>query len=355
MKMQNRTFAALAVLAGTAAVLLTACSSGTARQARMPTPNDVVATVGSTSITLAQVDERALQQSTGTFAGMKLSQALYEARRAVIDEMVDDEVIEQDAKARKLDRAAVVQQEITAKVSEVTDDDIGFWFQQNQARLQGATLDQTRAAITSYLLQQRTLTARQQYVDRLRSKAAIRVTIEPPRQVIAKVDRPSKGPTNAPIELVEFSDFQCPFCLMAFPTVAQVVGTYGDRIHLVYRHYPLTNHPNARPAAEAAQCANEQGKFWQYHDRLFGDQSRLSDADLKQHAAQLGLDTARFNACVDTHKYKSDVDTDVRAGGEAGVNGTPAFFINGRVLSGAQPIEAFKRIIDEELATRSRN
>jgi len=339
---------------GILALLLTACSSTAAQQARTQAPSDVVATVGSTSITLAQVDERALQQSTGTFAGMKLSQALYEARRAAVDDMVDDALIDQDGKARKLDRATVIEQEITAKVERVSDGDVAAWFQQNQSRLQGATLDQTRTAIASYLLQQRTLTARQQYVDRLRSKAAIHVTLEPPRQVIARIDRPSKGPANAPVEMIEFSDFQCPFCLSAFPTVAQVVSTYGDRVHLVYRHYPLTNHPNARPAAEASQCAEEQGQFWRYHDLLFGDPSHLADADLKQRAAQLGLDTAQFNACVDTRKYKSDVDTDIRAGDEAGVNGTPAFFINGRVLSGAQPFEVFKRIIDEELEGKKR-
>ena len=183
----------------------------------------------------------------------------------------------------------------------------------------------------------------------MRAKTAIRVTLDPPRQVIAKADRPSKGPATATVEIVEFSDFQCPFCLNAFPTVNQVLSTYGDRIRFVYRHYPLPNHPAARPAAEAAQCAYEQGKFWEYHDRLFGNQALLADADLKQHAAVLGLDAAQFNACYDSQKYKADVDTDIRAGDEAGVSGTPAFFINGRMLSGAQPFEAFKRIIDEEL------
>jgi protein-disulfide isomerase len=117
----------------------------------------------------------------------------------------------------------------------------------------------------------------------------------------------------------------------------------------VYRHYPLPTHPNARPAAEASACAAEQGKFWPYHDVLFANPSKLGVADLKQHAADLGLDAAKFNACVDGHKYKAQIDTDMKDGEEVGVNGTPAFFINGRFLSGAQPFEAFKRIIDEEL------
>ena len=126
-------------------------------------------------------------------------------------------------------------------------------------------------------------------------------------------------------------------------------ATYGDRIHLVYREYPLPNHQNAKPAAEAGQCANEQGKFWPYHDRLFANQQRLTVPDLKQHAVELGLDAARFNACVDSHKYASVVEKDIAMGNEAGVNGTPAFFINGRMISGAQPFDVFKKIIDDEL------
>jgi protein-disulfide isomerase len=123
-------------------------------------------------------------------------------------------------------------------------------------------------------------------------------------------------------------------------------------VKLVYREYPLPNHQNARPASEAGQCANEQGKFWPYHDKLFANQQRLSTADLKQYAVDLGLDAARFNACFDGHKFAPLVDADIAAGADAGVNGTPAFLINGRMISGAQPFEAFKKIIDEELAAK---
>jgi protein-disulfide isomerase len=132
-----------------------------------------------------------------------------------------------------------------------------------------------------------------------------------------------------------------------------VFATYGDRVRLVYREYPLANHPNARPASEAGQCAHEQGKFWPYHDRLFENQQRLAAADLKRYAAELGLDTDKFNACVDSGKYRGVVDADMEAANAVGVSGTPAFFINGRMLSGAQPFDAFKRIIDEELALKA--
>lgn len=171
---------------------------------------------------------------------------------------------------------------------------------------------------------------------------------------VSEDNDPSVGPSSAKVVLIEFSDFQCPFCLRAQPTVEQLLSTYGDRIRFVYRHYPLPNHPNARPAAEASVCAGEQGKFWPYHDKLFANPSKLADADLKKGAADLGLDASRFNACVDSHKYKSEVDADIRAGEEAGVNGTPAFFVNGRMISGAQPFEVFKRVIEEELELKKR-
>ena len=331
-----------------AAVVLAACSSS-AQSPRQMAPTEVVATVGPTAITLAQVDDKARLQSASSFGAVKLSQALYEARRAALDDLVANVLLDQEAKSRGTDRAALVEREITSKVQPVSDADVTAWYQANQARVQGATLDQVRQPIRTYLTQQRMEVVREQFLDTLRAKTAVRVTLEPPRQQIATDNSPSRGPAGAPIELVEFSDFQCPFCLRANPTVRQVLDTYGDRIRFVYRHYPLPSHPNARPAAEAAECAAEQGKFWPYHDKLFASQSKLADADLKQDAAELGLDTAKFDACVDSHKYRKQIEADVQAGQEAGVDGTPAFFINGRLISGAQPYDVFKKVIDEEL------
>jgi len=333
------------------AFLAAACSSTSAQPSKAQLPTDVVATIGSTSVTLAQVDEKALQQPASNFGNVKLAEALFDARRQAIDDIVADVLMDREAKSRGVERSALVEKEIGDKVAPVTDVDVTNWYQANQARVQGAPLDQVRAPIRAYLIQQRMEEARQRYVDVLKEKAAVRVLLEPPRLKVAATG-PARGAAGAPIEMIEFSDFQCPFCLRAHATVEQVLKTYGDRIHFVYRNYPLPNHPNARPAAEAAACAAEQGKFWPYHDRLFEQQSRLSEADLKAHAVAVGLDAQKFNACVDARKYKTLVDADVKEGDEAGVNGTPAFFINGRLLSGAQPYDAFKRVIDEELARK---
>lgn len=341
-------------LALSIAVLVTACAKTSAQPARSPVAADTVASVGTTAVTLAQVDEKAMQMAASTFGGLKLSQALYEARRAAIDDIVETLLISQDARSRGMDEAAVVAKEITDKVPRPTDAEVSAWYTTNQAKLQGAPLEQVREPIVTYLTRERTNAARETYVTRLRAKAAIRVTLEPPREVIASAGHPSKGPAGAPIQLVEFSDFQCPYCLRANPTVQQVLSTYGDRIHFVYRHYPLQNHPRARPSAEAAACADEQGKFWLFHDVLFADSTKLADTDLKAHAAKVGLDVARFTACVDSHKYAAAVEQDIKEGNEVGVSATPTFFVNGRLLSGAQPFDVFKRVIDEELALAKR-
>ena len=329
--------------------VLTACSQTSAQQARRQLPTEAVATVGGTPITLGEVDDKALEQPASAFGSAKLSQALYEARRAALDEIVANTLMDAAARAQGVDRAALVEKEITAKIPPVSETEVTSWFQANQARLQGAPLEQVKQPIRAYLIQERMQSIRSQYVDSLRAKTNVTIMLEPPRQVVSSANSPSKGPKTAPVELIEFSDFQCPYCLRADPTVRQVLATYGDKIRFVYRHYPLPSHPSARPAAEAAACAGEQGQFWPYHDLLFANPSKLSDADLKQHASALGLNTGQFNSCVDTHKPKGLIDADVKAGEEAGVNGTPAFYINGRMLSGAQPYDLFKRIIDEEL------
>ena len=339
-------------LFGGAAVLVLAACSTEAQSSKPPAASDVVATVGATPITLAEIDERAMKQAASNFGSLTLAQALYEARRGAIEDLVGDRLVDMEAKATGLDRVALLRREIEAKVVPPTDTDIAAWYAANPQRVQGAPLDQVTAPIRALLLQERTRTAQAQYLDQLKAKTAVAISLDPPRLKVADAGRPARGPSGAPVEIVEFSDFQCPFCLQAHPTIAKVLSTYGDRIRFVYRHYPLPNHADARPAAEASACAAEQDKFWPYHDRLFGNQTKLGAADLKQHASALELDRAQFDACVDSHKYAKYVDEDLAAGEDAGVSGTPAFFINGRVLGGAQPFEAFTRVIDEELTRK---
>jgi protein-disulfide isomerase len=166
------------------------------------------------------------------------------------------------------------------------------------------------------------------------------------------------GGKNPQVYLVEYSDFQCPYCKRHEPTIQQVLKTYGGKVAVVYRHYPLSFHQNAQIAAEASECASEQGKFWQYHDVLFdkgqGDGTGLASADLKKYAVDLGLNTAKFNTCLDANKYSAVISADQASGNSYGVNGTPATFVtdtngNGELVSGAVPFETMKAAIDAKL------
>jgi hypothetical protein len=199
--MKTLTFcAALVVFAG--------CSSS-AQQPRRPNPNDVVATVGTASITLAEVDDKALEQPAGNFGSVKLSQALYEARRIALDDIVATKLLDGAAKEEGIDRPALVENEITSKIKPVTEPDIAAWYQANQARVQGASLDKVRQPIRAFLIQERMLDVRAKYLDELKSKTSVRVMLDPPRQKVKMASTsPTRGPANAPVEMIDFSDFQ---------------------------------------------------------------------------------------------------------------------------------------------------
>jgi protein-disulfide isomerase len=206
--------------------------------------------------------------------------------------------------------------------------------------------------IAGYLGQQHQHDRKEAFLKELRTKAGVKMLLEPPRIDVEIGDNnPVKGPAGAPVTIVEFSDFQCPYCSRVIPTLKKVEETYGDRIRIAFRDLPLIQmHPNATRAAEAAACAHVQGKFWEMHDKLFANQDKLGAEDLKKHAADLGLDTAAFGQCVESGKYKDEWKKDADAATAYGLSGTPAFFINGRLVVGAQPFDAFAQVIDEELA-----
>jgi len=190
----------------------------------------------------------------------------------------------------------------------------------------------------------------------LQKKQPLKILLKKPElprvQVTFSTQDPSFGPAKAPVTIVAFTDFQCSYCRRGHETMKQIEKAYPGKIRLVQRQFPLDFHKRARAAAEAALCAGDQGQFWAYADTLFAHQQKLEDVDLQQYAEELKLDPGRFSQCLGSHKYASQVDRDMADGERFGVRGTPAFFINGRFLSGAQPIENFQEVIDEELARK---
>jgi protein-disulfide isomerase len=169
------------------------------------------------------------------------------------------------------------------------------------------------------------------------------------RYAVNTAGAPVKGDRDAKLAIVEFSDFQCPFCSRVAPTLAQIEDEYGDKVRIVFKHLPLSIHPKAPAAHAAAEAAHRQGKFWEMHDKIFADQQGMSPEKYLEYAQQLGLDIERFRQDLASAEVKQRIDADTGEASKLGVSGTPAFFVNGRFLSGAQPFSAFKALIDEEL------
>jgi protein-disulfide isomerase len=306
-------------------------------------PTSVVAVVNGKEITEQEVLDRVRGEM------LKLEAQMYQVRRNGTEELISEYLLEQAAQARGLTRDQLLQQEVDSKAGEVTDKEVEDFYAANQARIR-KPLDEVRPQVQNYLQQNKLTEARRSYLKTLRDKAQVKLYLTPPIVDVSAEDAPFKGPVDAPITIVEFSDFQCSYCKRVLNVLNEVLERYPDKVKLAFRDFPIVNiHPHAQKAAEAAHCAAEQGKFWEFHDLLFEKQDAIPTANFVDHAKALGLEVTTFQACVDARKHQEKVERNYAAGVKAGVSGTPAFFINGRLLSGAQPLEAFKAVIDEEL------
>ena len=329
-----------------AMMLVLGCSSGRAQQSS----SDVVARVGDRTITLQDVEEQWRKDDAAEHADATFK--VYEGRRKALDQIIAHQLFAQAAKNSGLSTDAWEEAELSKRTKEVTDEEVISFYNANVAQMQGRSISSAAPLITQFLTEQKRTEARRALVAELRkSGPPVKVSLDAPRYAIAvAATDPSFGNAKAPVTIVEFSDFQCPFCLRAMPTLKKLQQTYGDRVRVVWKDFPLVRiHPQAAKAAEAAWCADEQGKFWPYHDRLFGNQAALMIDDLKKYAQELALDTARFNMCLDSSKFASRVRDGMEAGTKLGVSSTPTLFVNGRVMPGAYPYEEIAAVIDEEL------
>lgn len=310
-------------------------------------PAQVLAKLNGKDITLKDVDDMVGAQIKD------LEKKKFDARRQALEQMIVQTLVKEAAAKEGKSEEEFLRANIDAKLPPPADAEIQKVFDENKAQMPpGSTVESMRAQIINFLQQDQKRQVAMKLFGDLRAKAQVEVLLsEPPApRVTVEAKGPSKGGAGAKVTIVEFSDFQCPFCSRAEPAVDEVMKTYGDKVKVVFRHFPLDFHDKAFKAAEASACAEEQGKFWEFHKTLFANQGALDVGDLKTHAKTLGLDTAKFDACLDGSKMKAKVDDDMNAGRKAGVNGTPAFFINGILLSGAMPFDEFKKVIDAELA-----
>jgi protein-disulfide isomerase len=277
-------------------------------------------------------------------------QRKHEITEAQLKKVVQDRLLDAEAAARGVSKDKLLAE---IKPLEVTDADAEAFYEKNKAQMPQSPKEALLPRIKTYLAQTGQQEAREKYFKTLEAKYKVDYLIEPIRVEVAASGYPARGPASAPVTIVEFSDFQCPFCSRITPTLEQVVSKYGNKVRLVFRQFPLPMHPNAAKAAEAALCANEQGKFWEMHDAMFKDQSGLAVDALKSKAAGIsGLKAADFNSCLDSGKEAQAVQVDLKAGNKAGVNGTPSMFINGRFISGVVSADEISKVIDEELKRR---
>jgi protein-disulfide isomerase len=269
-----------------------------------------------------------------------------------LKKIVQSRLLDAEAAARGVSKDQVLAD---LKPTEVTDAEAEAFFEKNKAQMPPRPKEQLIPQIKQYLQANSQQQARDKFYETLEAKYKVDYLLEPMRIDVAAAGFPAKGgPATAPVTIVEFSDFQCPFCSRITPTLAEVVTKYGNKVRLVFREFPLPMHQNAAKAAEAALCANDQGKFWEMHDAMFKDQGGLAVDGLKAKAAAIpGINAATFNTCLDSGKDQAMVQADMKAGNKAGVNGTPAMFVNGRFISGVVSTDDLSKVIDEELKRKN--
>jgi protein-disulfide isomerase len=314
-------------------------------------PKAPMARVGNDVITAADLD--LVTKQALTRLDTEYAENVHNTRSQALDTLIDKRLIDAKAKAEGIAPEKLVEREVTSKIPAPSDAEIQAAYE--RAKAGGRPLppiDQIRGEIVNFLKERNSEQVRKTYVDKLRAETKVQVLLPPlllPKVEVA-AEGQATGESGAPVTIVEFSDFQCPFCSRAEEVVKKVLVDYKGKVRLFYRDYPLPFHGQAQKAAEAAQCAGDQGKYWEMHAKLFASQSALGVPQLKDHAKGLGLDSGKFDRCLDAGEKAKMVEASKKAGDAAGVNGTPAFFINGRPLAGAVPFEKFKEIIDYELS-----
>ncbi|UCG86314.1 MAG: thioredoxin domain-containing protein [Gemmatimonadota bacterium] len=307
----------------------------------------MLATIDGDSVTVADLPEevrarlRALE--------FQYRSERYQLLDAAVQALLGRRLLEEQADAEGIEWDELVAKQTDGNIS-VTEGDVADWYNRNRSRLGSRTLEELAPDIRRLLIDTERNRIVDAYVADLERQRNVERLLDAPRADLHNENAASLGPERAPVTIVEFSDFECPYCRVYMETLYQIRDEYGKDVRIVFRHFPLSIHPNASKAAEASLCALEQNKFWELHDLMFNEQRRLEVADLKEKASRLGLDQAAFDSCLDSGRYMEQVTSDMMEGQSFGIEGTPATFINGMpVPSGALPFESLAEVIDKEL------
>jgi protein-disulfide isomerase len=278
----------------------------------------------------------------------------YQAAMQSIEQTVLEKLLELEVTAGKFaSQDDLLKKEVEDKVIEPTQSEIEAMYEQFKSRLQGMDLASASPLVREQLLRQKQGERFQVYIEDLKTKYNVKITLpypDLPRQEVSADDDPFLGTDGAPIEIIQFAEFQCPYCGKVGDTMEKLLAEYPGKLKIVYRDFPLGFHDRAIPAAIAANCAGEQDKYWEMHGVLMQNQTKLQDTDLAGFAKEIGVDMATWTTCLKDPAQEAEVNKDMEDASAVGVTGTPAFFINGVLLSGAVPFDQFKSIIDKELA-----
>lgn len=302
--------------------------------------SNVVAEIGGHAVTSDQL----LEKEAG-----KLLQARYKfylAERDALQEYIDNELLELQAKKESVSVDELLKRHVAVNVQEPTEDQLRFYYEGVQT---DEAYEIARPKIIDTIHQLRENKARKAYIDSLREQYAVVVELNEPSGHVEVGNAPRLGSESAPVQIVEFADYECPYCQNVSDDLVRLREQFGNQVSLVYKDYPLPMHPLAERASEAARCAGEQGKFWEFHDALF-QSKRLQVSDLKQQARTLKLDTAKFDQCLDSGGQASGIRNDIKEGQRLGLTGTPSFFVNGHFMSGAIGYMKLREAVLQELA-----
>jgi protein-disulfide isomerase len=274
---------------------------------------------------------------------------VYQAEQKALDQLVDEHLLADEAKRRNISVDKLLEIEVKSQVKDPTEDQLQVYYEGLNST---EPYEAVRSKILDHIRNLRLTKARTAYLEKLRTRANVLITLAPPKAEIELDNNYRLGPKDAPVLLVEFADYECPYCAKAYPAIKKVREEFGDKISMVFKDLPLPMHSNAPKAAEAARCAGVQGKYWQYHDLLFAS-GALSIPALKQHARELGLDGARFDKCLDSGEQQMAVNRDFSEAQQLGLTGTPSFFLNGEFFTGALDYPTLRSMVEKQLARKS--
>jgi len=277
---------------------------------------------------------------------------IFERKQKMLDEVIGQQLLDEEAAKRGMSGEEVLAKEAYSAVPAVTEEQVEKFYERYKHNLVQRPEAELKEKARGILVKYRLINARQKYIASLRAQASISTFLAPPilRLEVSVAGAPFKGSETAPVTIVKFEDFNCSFCQRAQATLAQLLARYGGQVKLVHRDFPIDPlHPTSL-AHEAARCADHQGKFWAYHDALYASMPKSTSEELQAHAEAIGLDVGAFEQCLTGGTRRAVVQRDVEEGNRNGVKATPTFFINGRPLVGAQPLERFIQMIDDELA-----